>query len=105
MLSWLATFQNGKFGAFASSRCKKLLIRLGAKCRPAKITFAHGSRAVGAAGGVTITLKPSASGLKALKNALRHKKGLPVTVSFTFQSSLGGSPFSHSQTVTVKLKK
>jgi hypothetical protein len=104
--SWLATFQNGKFGAFASaSRCKKGFVRLGGKCRPARIVFARGSKLVGAAGTVTVTLKPSASGLKALKNALKHKKGVPVTIVFSFKSSLGGSPVSHSQSVTVKLKK
>ena len=104
--SWLASFQNGKFGAFASSsKCKANQIKLGGRCRPAKITFAKGSTLVGAPGGVNVTLKPSASALKALKNALRQKKGLPVTIVFSFQSSLGGSPISHSQSVTVKLKK
>jgi hypothetical protein len=71
----------------------------------AKITFAKGSKSVAGAGTVTITLKPSSSAMKALKNALKHKKGVPVTITFTFQSSLGGSPSTHSQTITVKLKK
>ena len=37
-LSWLATFQNGKFGVFAASvgKCKKGQVRLGGKCRPAE---------------------------------------------------------------------
>ena len=105
-LGWLATFQNGKFGAFSSaSKCKSGLIRLRGRCRPAKIVFAKGSKAVGAAGSVSVTLKPSASGLKALKTALRHKKGVPVTIVFSFKSSLGGSAVSHTQSVMVKLKK
>jgi chitodextrinase len=105
-LSWRATFQNGKFGAFSSaSKCKTGFIRLGGKCRPAKIVFAKGSKAVGAAGRVSVTLKPSASGRKALKNALKHKKGVPVTIVFSFKSSLGGGAVSHTQSVMVKLKK
>jgi hypothetical protein len=105
-LSWLATFQNGKFGAFSSaSKCKTGFIRLGGKCRPAKVVFAKGSKVVGAAGSVSVTLKPSASGRKALKNALRHKKGVPVTIVFSFKSSLGGSAVSHTQSVMVRLKK
>jgi PKD repeat protein len=104
--SWLATFQNGRFGAFSSaSRCKSGFIRLGGRCRPAKIVFAKGSKVVGAAGNVSVTLKPSASALNALKNALRHKKGVPVTIVFSFRSSLGGSSVSHTQSVMVKLKK
>jgi PKD repeat protein len=104
--SAVAMFQNGKFGAFASaSKCKTGFIRLGGKCRPAKIVFAKGGRLVGAAGSVSVTLKPSASGLRALKNALTHKKGVPVTIVFSFKSSLGGSAVSHTQSVMVKLKK
>jgi hypothetical protein len=67
--------------------------------------FARGSKSVAGAGSVTITLKPSASALKALRKALKQHKGVPVTVTLTFQSSLGGSPVSHSQVVTDRLKK
>lgn len=102
--SAVAMFQNGKFGAFSSSNCRKGFIRLSGKCRPAKIVFAKTSKVV-AAGTVTITLRPSGSALKALKNALRRKKGLPIAIGFSFQSSLGGSPFSLGQTMTDKLKK
>jgi hypothetical protein len=105
-LSWGATFANGKFGAFASSaKCKKGQLRLRGRCLPAKITFAKGSRALAAAGSVAITLKPSASALKALKAALKQRKGVPVSIVLSFQSSRGGTPVSHTQTVTVKLKK
>jgi PKD repeat protein len=105
--SWLLTFQNGKFGVFASSnhKCKARFVRLGGKCRPSRIVFAKGSQVVAAPGTVTFKLKPSASALKALKNALKHKKGLPVTATFTFQSARGGSPVSHTRSLTVKLKK
>ncbi|HEY2572230.1 MAG TPA: PKD domain-containing protein [Solirubrobacteraceae bacterium] len=104
--SWLSTFQNGKFGAFASaSKCRRGLIKLSGKCRPAKIVFASGSRAVAGAGTVTLTLKPSTSAVKALKNALRQKKGLPVSIVLSFQSARGGSPVSQALKLTVKLKK
>jgi hypothetical protein len=104
---WLLTFQNGKFGVFAASshKCKAGFVRLGGKCRPSKIVFAKGSRVVVAPATVTFRLKPSASGLKALKNALKQKKGLPVTATFTFQSTRGGSPVSRTRTITVKLRR
>jgi hypothetical protein len=105
-LSWAASFANGKFGAFASSaKCKKGQLRLRGRCLPAKITFAKGSQVLDAAGSVAITLKPSASALKALKAALKQRKGVPVSIVLSFQSSRGGTPVSHAQTVTVKLKK
>lgn len=105
-LSWAATFANGKFGAFASSAsCKKGQLRLHGRCLPAKIFFAKGSRSLAAGGSVTITLKPSASALKALKAALKQRKGVPVSIVLTFRSSRGGAPVSQAQTVTVKLKK
>jgi PKD repeat protein len=105
--SWLLTFQNGKFGVFTASnyKCKPGFVRLGGKCRPSKIVFARGSRVVAGPGTVTLKLKPSASALKALKNALKQKKGLPVTITLTFQSARGGSPISHTRVLTVKLKK
>ena len=105
--SWLLTFQNGKFGAFASSKtkCKSDFIRLNGKCLPSRIVFAKGSRPVTASGRVSFTLKPSASALKALKNAVKQRKALPVTMTLTFQSSLGGSPVSHTQSLAVRLKK
>jgi hypothetical protein len=104
-LRFQATFPNGAFGAFASSRkCKAGQVSLGGRCRPAKINFAKGSQTVGAAGAVTIKLRPSASAVKALKNALRRKQGLSISIVLTFQSSLGGAPVSHTQTVTLKPK-
>jgi PKD repeat protein len=105
--SWLLTFQNGKFGVFAASNhsCKARFVRLAGKCRPSRIVLAKGSQAVARAGVVTLKLKASASALKALKNALKQKKGLPVTITLTFQSARGGSPVSDTRVLTVKLTK
>jgi len=105
--SWLLTFQNGRFGVFAASRikCRKGLIGLGGRCRPASIVFARGSRFVRAPGTVTITVRPSASGLKALRNAARRKKALPVTATLTFHASLGGRAVSHTSSLSIRLKK
>jgi hypothetical protein len=104
--SWAATFPNGKFGAFASRRrCKAPRVRLAGKCLSAKITFAQGRKLFATAGVIRVTLAPSAAARKALKNALRRKKGLPVTVVLTFQSALGGPPVAHSDTVTVRPTK
>jgi hypothetical protein len=103
--SWLLTVPNGKFGVFASSKkCKAGLLRLRGKCRPSKIVFSAGSAPV-PAGIVIFKLRPSASVLKMLKNALKLKKGVLVTARFTFQSSRGGSAVAHTQTLTDKLKK
>ena len=105
--SWLLTFQNGKFGVFAAknTRCKATQVKLKGKCRPSAIVFAKGSQTVAAPGTVTFTVKPSAAAMKALRNALKQKKGLPVTMTLTFQSARGGRPVSHTQSLTVKLKK
>jgi streptogramin lyase len=104
--SWLITFENGKFGVFTAknAKCKKGFVRLAGKCRPSKIAFGKGSHTVTAAGVVKFTVKPSASASKALKTAVKHKKGLRVSASLTFQSSRGGSPVTHTQSLTVKLK-
>ena len=105
--SWLFTFQNGKFGVFAASttKCRKGLIRLGGRCRPSRIVFAKGSKAVFAPGQVTFTVRPSASAIKALKNALSRKRGLRVAVRLTFRPWRGGAPVSHASSLTVRLKK
>jgi hypothetical protein len=106
-LRWLVTFQNGKFGVFAASnqRCRSGFVRLAGRCRPSKIVFAKGSRVVLAPGAVTIRLKPSASALKALRNALKRRTGLPVTMRLTFQSSRGAPAVSRNRSMIVKLKR
>jgi PKD domain len=105
--SWLLTFQNGKFGVFAASasKCGKGLVSLGGRCRPAKIVFARGSRSFAASGTVSFTVRPSAAASKALRSAPKQRKGLPVAATLTFQSSLGGTPVTHKQSLTPKLKR
>ncbi len=58
-----------------------------------------------AAGSLSVTVKPTPSGLSALETALRHNRGLPLTVTLTFRSSLGGGAVSRAQSLTVKLKR
>jgi hypothetical protein len=103
---WVLTVPNGKFGAFASAKkkCNAGLVRLRGRCRPSRVIFATGSAPV-PAGLVIFKLRPSPNALKALKNALKQRRGLLVTATFTFQSSRGGSPVTHTQTLRVKLKK
>jgi hypothetical protein len=105
--SWILTFQNGRFGVFAASRsnCKRGQVQLNGKCRSWAIVFGRGRAIVTSPGTVTFTVKPSTSGLKALRNALKQKKGLPVTVTLTFQSSHGAGPTSHTQSLNIRLKK
>ena len=104
--SWLITFENGKFGVFTATtvKCKKGFTRLDRKCRPSKVVFGKGSKAV-AAGVVRLTVTPSASASKALKTALKHREGLRVSAILTFRSSGGGPPVTHGQSLTVKLKR
>jgi Subtilase family len=105
-MSWRLTFSNGKFGAFASAaKCGSGQIRLSRKCLPARVDFAKGRRTFATAGTVTFTVKPSTSAAKALRNALRRGKGLPVTIALSFQSSLGGSPVEQTRSITDKLRR
>jgi hypothetical protein len=102
--TWLLTVPNGKFGAFASGKkCSAGLVRLSGRCRPSRVIFAMGSASV-PAGVVIFKLRPSPNALKALKNALKLSRGMLVTATFTFQSSRGGTPVTHTQTLRVKLK-
>jgi PKD repeat protein len=104
--SWQAAFANGKFGAFASaSNCRAGFVRLAGRCRPAKVVFAKGSESVVGAGTVTIALQPSASAVKALKNARRKGKALLVSGTLSFQSSRGASRVSRPLGILVKLRK
>jgi PKD repeat protein len=105
--SWLVTFQNGKFGVFAASagKCKKGYLKLGGRCRPARVVFAKGSSVITTPGSVKLTIKPNASGLKALRSALKQRKALPVSVKLTFRAAGGGTPVSHTQALTLKPRK
>jgi len=105
--SWTLTFQNGEFGAFWARKapCRTDQVKLKGKCRPAEIVFGSGTEIVALAGTVTVTVKPGASAIKALKTALRRRTGLPVDATLSFQSSRGGSPVSHTQSLDVKLRR
>jgi hypothetical protein len=105
MFKFRATFANGRFGAFASAVCRKPRIRLAGRCLPATIVYASGSKALAASGTVRVTLKPSASALKALGRALRQRRGLPLTLVLTFQSARGGTAFTRSQTLVVRPRR
>jgi alpha-tubulin suppressor-like RCC1 family protein len=107
-LSWTLTFTNGADGVFsakASKKCKVGQVRLKGKCRPSVVAFGAGSTSVAAAGPAAFTVDPSRSAIAALKYALRHKRGLSVTATVTYESSLGGAPITLSQSVTDKLTK
>jgi IPT/TIG domain len=103
---WLLTFQNGKFGLFGptAKKCKGGFIKLGGKCRPSKIVFARGSSTVTTSGAVTFVLKPTSSAMKALKNAYKQKKSLPVAMTLTFQSVRSTSPVSRALALTVRTR-
>jgi hypothetical protein len=109
--SWSLTVPNGKFGVIASNKasrsakkCRGGLVRLGGRCRRSTIVFSEGSATV-PAGVVIFKLRPSATAMKMLQSAFRHKHGVLVTATFTFQSSLGGSPVTHRQALLDKLKR
>jgi hypothetical protein len=103
---WLLTFQNGPFGAFASSTgCKAGLIRLERKCRPRVIVFALGSQVETGRGVVTFTVRPTKSGLRALRGALKRKRKLLLGTTITFQASPGGAPFSQTRSLSVKPRR
>jgi PKD domain len=106
-LGWVLTFPNGKFGAFSAraAKCKAAFVRLGGKCRPARIVFARGFETVAQPGSVSFTALPTSSAAKALKSALARKRALPVAVKLTFQSALGGAPVSHTLTLLVRVRR
>lgn len=106
--SWVLTFANGKFGVYAANarkRCARTQVRLKGRCRPSRVLFGKGSKSVVAPGLVSFTVKPSAAARKALKSALAHHRGLPVTALLSFQSARGGAPVSHTETISIRLKK
>jgi hypothetical protein len=102
--TWVLTFENGKYGVFAAKvkRCKSGSVRLKGKCRPGRVLFARGSETIATAGTATFMVRPTTNGIKALKNAFKLHKGLPVTALVTFQSARGGQPASRVQSLIVK---
>ncbi len=106
-LSWLLSFQNGKFGAFLASKtsCRKGQVELRGRCRPAKIVFGQGGMSVAAAGPTTFTVMPSRSARRALKNALSKGRGLQVSALLRFRATGGAGPVLHTYSITVKLDR
>jgi PKD repeat protein len=103
IVSWLLSFQNGKFGVFSSStgRCATGQIRLDGRCRTATVVFGIGSRPLPVAGSFSLTIGPSASA----RVALEHGHELRVTAILTFKSSQGVGYTSNTRWVTVGLEK
>jgi hypothetical protein len=104
--SWLLTFPNGKFGVVQAraARCGARQIKLRGSCRPARIVFARGSRAVIASGTVSFSIKPSALALKALALAAKRGQGLLVTATLSYKSALGGPPVTHTRSFSDRLE-
>ena len=104
--SWLITFPNGRFGAFAarSRRCGFGQLERRRRCLPPTVVFSHASATFTSAGIVRFTVIPGASAQKALRNALVKRRGLPISATLTFQSSLGGAPVSHGRGILVRLQ-
>jgi hypothetical protein len=104
---WVLTFRNRQFGVFSArnKKCKAGLIRLKGRCRPAMVLFAKGSETVAAPGNVSFTVKPTASAVRAIKNAFKKEKALPVSARITFQSARGGSPVALVQSLLVKMRR
>jgi carboxypeptidase family protein len=68
---------------------------------PHSVRFGSGSQAVAGAGTVEIKVHASARALK----ALRAGRVLRVSGKFTFQSTFGGAPMSHTQSAVVRMHK
>ena len=104
---WVLTFRNGQRGVFRAKnrKCKTGLVRLKGRCRPTMILFAKGSATIPAPGNGTFTVKPTAAGARAVKNALKQERALPVSALITFQSARGGSPVARVQALLVKLRR
>jgi hypothetical protein len=109
-VSWKLTFAGTSFGATTArrSKCRPGQVRLGGACRPRRLTFGAGTLAVdssaAASGKVSFTVVPSRAAKSALQAARRLRRGLAVSASITFQSSLGGSSVTHRYSVTDRLR-
>jgi hypothetical protein len=69
------------------------------------ILFAKGSETIPAPGNGTFTVKPTALGVRAVKNAFKRERALSVSAVITFQSARGGSPVARVQALLVKLRR
>jgi hypothetical protein len=105
--TWVLTFKNGPFGAFAAGAkaCRAGRVRLKGRCRPSRVMFAKGSQYVPAPGNASFTVVPTAAGVSALKNAFKRKASLPVRAVVIFQSVHGGQSVTHIQKLVVKLRR
>jgi len=101
---WLSTFANGRFGVFSArtSKCRRGFVPLRGRCRPSAIVFAKGSETVASPGSVKLVLRPTRAGRKAIASARRHRRGLPVAVTVTFQPARGGPAISHTFRIVIR---
>jgi len=84
-----------------AKKCKRGQVKLKGRCRP-KTTLSGRVSATGVAGvPLTLTVKPSAKVLKALKKG----KSAKLTATLTYRSSLGGAATVQVYHLTVKGKK
>jgi PKD repeat protein len=104
--SWLLTFQNGRFGVFRATReCRTDQVRLASRCLPERIVFGRGSAVAAVAGAVSFAVRPSAYARTALAQAFERGRGLPVTATLMFRSSLGGDPVAHMWSIVDMLER
>jgi hypothetical protein len=83
-----------------SKHCKAGFIKHGRRCVHAKVSYGAGSASV-PAGTVEVKVRASSRAIKGLNAG--HT--LHVSGPFTFQSALGGSPVTHTESVTVRKPK
>jgi hypothetical protein len=108
--SWRLTFRDGSFGVLATStsKCRADEEQLYGACRPRYIVFGTGTLAVASPsvpnGTVTFTVSPGRAAQSALQRASRLRRTLAVTASLSFQSSLGGTPVTHRESVADSLR-
>jgi hypothetical protein len=100
--SWVLAFKAG-----SASRCRGERERLRAACHR-RLTFGTGTLAVdsteASSGIVSFKVLPSGAAKSALHKALRMRHALGLTASISFQSSLGGAPFTHRYSVADRLR-
>jgi hypothetical protein len=104
-VTWTVTFPNGRFGVFAAGRtgrCRRGYVKLGGRCRPAKVVYAKGRRAIPTVGPLRLRIAPTAAGRRALGNARRHGRRLTLTVTLTFAPAGGGAPIVRVLTLQLR---